>query len=413
MTNATSVINEISGALDQLGNQVLAQIGDDRPLMEIWGWNNPALTRNDIADVIRGPKDLIARMEFENVTEADLIKLKAYPQRIQWVLGNVLPNMPGGNAHQAYGVIHSLIDGLEVLLGRYACPDWDIASIEEKNLLPAAQIKRLKNFDKAIERLGYEQSAFEKKINDIDTAHALAESLPADMQMLQDARAGYELATKDVDKSGEHISQLGNEAEVALARLNDIKSEAEAVLIRANEAYSAATTVGLGQAFSDRAKSLSSTTLTLGVFLLIALSIGAYITYNRVEFVHTLMLKEHVDYNVLWINVTFTALSVSAPVWLSWLLTRQIGQRFRLAEDYSYKATVAKAYEGYRAQASHIDPELSKRLFSIALDMLGEAPLRLVEKESPGSPAHEAAGPVGWFFGFGRKSASREKDGGG
>ena len=111
------------------------------------------------------------------------------------------------------------------------------------------------------------------------------------------------------------------------------------------------------------------------------------------------MMQPDVNFEIMWLNVTLTALSVSAPVWLAWLATRQIGQRFRLAEDYSYKATVAKAYEGYRAEASVIDAELSKKLFGIALDRLGEPPLRLVEKESPGSPAHEVQGPIGRFFG--------------
>lgn len=105
------------------------------------------------------------------------------------------------------------------------------------------------------------------------------------------------------------------------------------------------------------------------------------------------------NFNVLWINVTYTALSVSAPVWLAWLLTRQIGQRFRLSEDYSYKASIAKAYEGYRAEAAHIDDELAKRLFSIALDKMGKAPLRLVERDSPGSPASESTGFLAGLFG--------------
>lgn len=141
---------------------------------------------------------------------------------------------------------------------------------------------------------------------------------------------------------------------------------------------------------------------------MITLGIGAAITFMRVEFVHQLMLKDDVSYNVLWINVTFTALSVSAPVWFAWFLTRQIGQRFRLAEDYSYKATVAAAYEGYRAEAAQIDADLAKRLFEIALERLDEAPLRLIEKESPGSPAHEAQGAMGWMFKRGKAAPSEE-----
>lgn len=73
------------------------------------------------------------------------------------------------------------------------------------------------------------------------------------------------------------------------------------------------------------------------------------------------------------------------------LAAKQIGQRFRLAEDYAFKASVAKAYEGYRKEAARIDPQFEARLFGSALTRLDEAPLRLVEIGSHGSPWHELA----------------------
>ncbi|MDP0953213.1 hypothetical protein Q6283_28445, partial [Klebsiella pneumoniae] len=63
----------------------------------------------------------------------------------------------------------------------------------------------------------------------------------------------------------------------------------------------------------------------------------------------------------------------------------------RLAEDYAFKASVAKAYEGYRKEAARIDPQFEARLFGSALTRLDEAPLRLVEIGSHGSPWHELA----------------------
>ena len=83
--------------------------------------------------------------------------------------------------------------------------------------------------------------------------------------------------------------------------------------------------------------------------------------------------------------------SLGAPLWFAWLSTKQIGQRFKLAEDYGYKASVAKAYEGYRKEAARIDEELEARLFASALSRVEEAPLRLVEDGGHGSPWHELA----------------------
>lgn len=81
--------------------------------------------------------------------------------------------------------------------------------------------------------------------------------------------------------------------------------------------------------------------------------------------------------------------SIGAPIWFAWLATKQVGQRFRLAEDYSFKAAVARAYEGYRKEAARIDPAFEARLFDSALTRLEEAPLRLVESSTHGSPWHE------------------------
>jgi hypothetical protein len=92
---------------------------------------------------------------------------------------------------------------------------------------------------------------------------------------------------------------------------------------------------------------------------------------------------------VVWGNLAFSVLSLAAPVWLGWVATKQINQRFKLAEDYAFKATVASAYEAWKAEAKKHDKAFEQRLFSSALSRLEEAPLRFVETESYGSPWHE------------------------
>lgn len=88
-------------------------------------------------------------------------------------------------------------------------------------------------------------------------------------------------------------------------------------------------------------------------------------------------------------QIALSLLSVGAPLWFAWLATKQIGQRFKLAEDYGFKASVAKAYEGYRKEAARIDEAFEARLFASALTRLEEAPLRLVGNTEHGSPWHE------------------------
>lgn len=392
--SATSVLNEISGALDGLATQVVNTVNDDRSFMELWGWNLPAINCYEFADRIRSSRPIVNNIDVSSISDVDVERLRRIPGRIQYILGNSLPNLPGSSALSVYVVIDGLIDSIESILFPYQAPSLNLQAIEDRKLLPASQIRVLRRTADAISRLDAEQGDLAEKVEAIRSAHRVAEELPADIQSLADAKSQYAGAQSE-------LLRLTDRAKSSLDEINEVKlnlvgseEEARAVIQRANSAYSAATTIGLGAAFAERASKLHFSTLVLGVVLLITLGAGALITYLRVEFVHELMRNPRVNYNVLWLNVTFTALSVSAPVWLAWLLTRQIGQRFRLAEDYGYKAAVAKAYEGYRAEAAQIDAELTKKLFGIALERLGEAPLRLVEKDSPGSPVHEAQGPI-------------------
>lgn len=413
MADATSVLNEIVGGLESLAADIISRIGEDRTFLEMWGWTSPAMTRQDFAAFIRKPIELIRQIDSKNISDEDMLKLQAIPPTITFMLANTMPNMTGGNAFHGFIVVQSLVERIADLISKYKqLPPFDIAALEDKKILPAQQIKQLRVIEKSIELLGVENEDLERKVAAIKAAHDVAEALPADIQALEDARSRYAETRTELEVAVKAATAAQTASQAIQANLTMIESDARKVLERANSAYSAATTIGLGRAFSERAQALGRSTLILGLVLIAALAGGGFITYQRVDFVHALMLKPSVDYNVLWLNVTFTALSVSAPVWLAWLLTRQIGQRFRLAEDYSYKASVAKAYEGYRAEAAQIDVELAKKLFSIALDQLSEAPLRLVEKESPGSPVHEAQGPLArlFFGGGGRTNREPKRD---
>ena len=125
--------------------------------------------------------------------------------------------------------------------------------------------------------------------------------------------------------------------------------------------------------------------------LVIALCAGGGIGYYRVSLMQGL-IDRNVSSGALVINLILAIFSIAAPVWFAWIATKQIGQRFRLSEDYAFKASVARAYEGYRREAAKFDESFSARLFSSALDRLEEAPLRFVEHETFGSPWHEALG---------------------
>lgn len=103
MADATSILNEISGALDGLAAHSIDLIADDRSFLEMWGWNLPAMGRLEFADFIRSPRDLIQKVDPLDVSDVDLQRLSAVPARIQYIRDHSFPQLPGGNHHVLQG----------------------------------------------------------------------------------------------------------------------------------------------------------------------------------------------------------------------------------------------------------------------------------------------------------------------
>lgn len=125
--------------------------------------------------------------------------------------------------------------------------------------------------------------------------------------------------------------------------------------------------------------------------LVVALGIGAGWGSHQIASLSELVKAPGAPIGIVLVNLILALLSVGAPVWFAWMSTKQIGQRFRLSEDYAFKASISKAYEGYRREAARFDKEMGSRLLASALDRLDELPLRLVEPDTHGSPWHEFA----------------------
>jgi hypothetical protein len=223
----------------------------------------------------------------------------------------------------------------------------------------------------------------------IEEAFNTAEQLPADMDLLNESRDKIkEIIAKSVNDS-ESIKTKKEESDESLKKLSEMELEAESVLKRCETAYAASTSVGLAAAFSERSASLNASivywVLGLILALLIAAGFGSYNVHSLLEATAT----TEPSLSIIITRIFLSILSIGGPVWFAWLATKQIGQRFRLSEDYAFKASISRAYEGFRSEASRIDKKLEAQLLASALSRLDELPLRLVENETHGSPYHE------------------------
>ena len=389
MPDATAILNEISGAFDAAANQLLSLLPDDRPLNEIWGWNMPAMNRQEIAAFLREPVVAIQSLTSKELDDADFNMLSTYPSRVQFLSANVIPAFSGGNGFHAYLTTESLIRGIMRILERHSPVEVEWKAVEDQKILPAAQLRKLKQLSSGINKLTADSGNLAQVIAEVNSARAAAESLPADQQSLVEARLEFAEAMKVVEANRGAAEKAKETAEKRLAEIVALKEEAQRLVKATEAAQAAATTQGLGASFDKKAVSLSRSTWGLGLLLAITLAVAAWISSERISFIHNLMLKPNVSMQLFYINVMLTVVSIAGPVWFAWVLTKQIGQRFRLSEDYAFKSSVAKAYEGYRVEAVRIDPELEQRLFRSVLDRIDEPPLRHVEHDSHGSPLHD------------------------
>lgn len=383
-----------ANALDALAGAIKSTSNEKRPFNEApGGWNMPPITRGDL--VVRAQR-LAQRLRAlpEDSTDDDLrTLLGSIPSRATWMQGQSLPQLNSGNAPVVVGSLEALFAHIEQALPPPKNLSWE--DIEDSKLIPKKLARRIRSLEAAIESIEPRTTNLDATISTIENAHSAAESLPTDLQGLQEA-------TQEVKKLASQAKDAGKKAEAAhteisqkLGSIRKLEAEASKLLANVESAYSAATTVGLAAAFSERAKKLAISTSVWVLLLIAALSTAGALGFYRLQLIQSLLNRD-VSSERLWLNFAMSIFIIAAPVWFAWIATKQIGQRFRLSEDYAFKASVARAYEGYRREAARLDPALEARLFASALERLEEPPLRFVEHQEHGSPYQELLASPGF-----------------
>lgn len=284
-------------------------------------------------------------------------------------------------------------------------------SLKDKNLVPKRIINRLELYESNLEAIEKKTGDIGSKVNAINEAYDAAEGLPTTLKLLRETneqiqaikegsladRAKIEgflkAANEAVSTLNDNISNTKKAGEKAATDadkyLQDMMLKAEGYIDKCEEAFRTTTSKGLAGAFEDKAKNLNVSIRYWVGGLLCSLAAGALVGYFRLTALEGYLSNPDTSGLKVFIQVLFSVLSVGAPLWFAWLATKQIGQRFRLAEDYEFKASVSKAYEGYRREAVNLDEAFQQRLFGNALTRLEEPPLRFVEESAHSSPFME------------------------
>ena len=377
---------DIKKELNSISEQLESSISSDEALNYARGhWAFPGITK---AELITETKNLISLIDSKGNDEIDDKDgaLARYLRALEFLSANTVPQI-WGNANDAVPAYIITINALKTALEPFLIKDDSKElAIQLKN-----QRKRVRSLEATLNDLEPRTSPLKDIVSSIEQAHETAEQLPTDLASLKEAREtiGKLVTESTADKAAALSAKT--EIEKLQEELKVVSEEAQKVLEKCESAYSAATSVGLAAAFYIRSRNLSISMWVWVISLIGSLATGGYFGSVQLQKLLGLMAQRDISNLSMSINFIMAILSIGAPVWFSWLATKQIGQRFKLSEDYAFKASVSTAYEGFRREAARVDTEMEAKLLSSALTRLDELPLRLVEAESHGSPWHELA----------------------
>lgn len=389
---------ELCEVLNAIGDEVYEE-ADDTPsaINPKYGTSLPYLGSKELSEL---PKILAAKVKKSFVRELDEDELSSVDSIID-DLNNMkeqlIPNIFRDQSvnqhlitsdfipHPTYIFIVSLAaieSSLDWLLG------WDKL---ESDLLPKNIRKRLRSMNAEIDQISPDLENLNDQIKLIKEAKSTAIELPLVLQDLEKASVQSSRFLKSVESAEVVTTEAKEKILKDVAEISYMNSEADRILKLAEKTLSAATSVSMAKAFQDKEnilkKSIVLWTVLLSISLLVMLGIGLHRASSISPLLSTTV--ENISWPIILMQVTLTGLLLSAPIWLAWVSTKQINQRFKLQQDYSFKAASATAYEGYNRVAVLFDNATAERLFNAALSRLEESPIRLVDMDTHATPWSE------------------------
>ena len=155
-----------------------------------------------------------------------------------------------------------------------------------------------------------------------------------------------------------------------------------------NELLAGATTVGLSKAYEDKANSYKKPNriwligffISIGIIVLIL-----WLSLEEIEKLRTLTDQNLLEYFVIKLIMKIGI--ITSLAWVANFTGKRYNQNKRLAEEYSYKATFAKSFEGYRKRADELDQldedrNLSEKLMLNMIEMSAFNPVKTMESKS-------------------------------
>jgi chemotaxis protein CheY-P-specific phosphatase CheC len=374
------ILSRLIDELNAVAKVLQASAIDPRRANEVYGWNIAAASKQQLADIATDLAEKVRGELSQELDEQDSRKVSEAINSLTSLRNNSMANFASSPAA-----------GLPGYLDTMTLISFTLDSVFhwQKNTDPKFQPKyisrRLSNQVQKLDQLDAEFELLDSKVRAINEASETADALPATLKELNDAQTvTASLANKSLEDRTA-VANLLTEANDLLLQLRHQASDASLLVKKSEEAFRITTSAGLAGSFHVQAKNLNRSVIAAITVLVMALGSAVWINHERLDALKSLLEANSSGQRVA-IQLAVLLVGLGAPVWLAWLATKQITQRFKLAEDYAFKAAIAKAYEGYRKEAVTLDPKFAETLFESAMKRFDEHPLRFVDKTNPGSP---------------------------
>lgn len=380
----TTTFREVKDALEAVYEAIPSHITHEKTFLAQHGAGpHPALTRGDLQSKVRAIITLIEEGPLD-LDEEGPDELSAILRRLDSILKSMVPHIP----QQPHSAVTAFLVSIEQIHQHINALIPQPNPNETTTLLRRLR-KRAQTIESHLSDLEPRTTTLDEMLSRIEAAHDTADQLPADLQYLAEKRDTIKKMASDAEADRIKTAALLELLDQHKEQIEHLSHQAEKTLERCEHAYSASTSVGLAAAFSERAAKLNTSVWIWTACLTVSLGAAVLLGLFQLGRLATLIQSPAIPTSIIILNFLTSALTVGAPIWFAWLATKQVGQRFRLAEDYAFKASISRAYEGYRQEAARISEDLEEQLLSSALARLDELPLRLVETSSHGSPWHE------------------------
>ncbi|MBF9817792.1 hypothetical protein I4P58_12280 [Enterobacter roggenkampii] len=370
-------------ALDNLEKQIENSGVFNGLLTDSYGYNHPALFKSDLRDAVTFTKKKIVKYGEIELTRDEIEEVEFISRRVTAMTAIHVPYLLNGNGSQSIPAFFSTLTYINMFLDDLFSPE----RLEKATLVPKNMLRRIRSLDLRINEVEPEVERLDEKIKSINEAHTAAENIPIDLEELRRYKTEAAELQEKIQKIHFGFENADTDSQKHLSSLAEKNEKANEYLSLCEKAIVASTSKGLAGAFEIKARNLNWTILAWVTGLLLALGAGGWIGYKRLEVLSLVLEKANPSTAVIATQLMLSLFSVAAPLWFAWMSTKQINQRFKLAEDYAFKSAVAKAYEGYKNEAARVsDGDFEKRLFDSALTRLEEAPLRLIKEDDHGTP---------------------------